>query len=74
LLLIALVVPVLLKLLSGILWLSRSAGPGLCQNPGEEANAMLGYNLDNTSGILTLEPKSPLTVADFKALAAHVTT
>jgi hypothetical protein len=33
---------------------------------------MLDYNLDNTSGILTLEPKAPLTVADFKALAAHV--
>jgi hypothetical protein len=33
---------------------------------------MLDYNLDQTSGILALEPKGSLTVDDFKALTADV--
>ena len=33
---------------------------------------MLDYGLDKTSGILTLEPKGPLTVEDFKAITADV--
>ncbi|ARN82623.1 STAS/SEC14 domain-containing protein [Methylocystis bryophila] len=33
---------------------------------------MLDYHLDKTSGVLTLEPKGPLTVDDFKALTADV--
>ncbi len=33
---------------------------------------MIEHNLDKTSGLLTLEPKGPLTVDDFQALAAEV--
>ena len=33
---------------------------------------MLDYHLDKTSGVLTLEPKGPLTVSDFTALTAEV--
>ena len=33
---------------------------------------MIDYNLDKTSGILTLEPKSALTVNDFKSLTEEV--
>jgi hypothetical protein len=33
---------------------------------------MLDYNLEKASGILTIEPKAPLTVDDFKALTADV--
>ena len=33
---------------------------------------MLDYNLEKASGILTIEPKAPLTVNDFKALTADV--
>lgn len=33
---------------------------------------MLDYNLDKTSGILTLEPKAALTADDFKSLTAEV--
>lgn len=33
---------------------------------------MLDYSLDQTSGILALEPKGSLTVDDFKALTADV--
>jgi len=33
---------------------------------------MLDYRLEKTSGILTLEPKGPLTVDDFIALTADV--
>jgi hypothetical protein len=40
--------------------------------PPHEENSMLDYGLDKTSGILTLEPKGPLTVEDFKAITADV--
>lgn len=33
---------------------------------------MLDYDLDKTSGILTLEPNGPLTVEDFNAITADV--
>ncbi len=33
---------------------------------------MLDHHLDKTSGVLTLEPKGPLTVDDFKAVTVEV--
>jgi hypothetical protein len=44
----------------------------LTQNPSGGAKPRLDYDLEKASGILTIEPKAPLTVDDFKTLTADV--